>query len=158
MLLESTPTLQHVAWKHQDSDALSASALPSLRTLHVEDVPRSPGTAGRALLCGASLEALGSVCVDAAALGALAHMRGEALRRFEVASFESITVLVRAVRLFPGLRCLRLPAVDYWHEHSPVTPEPVHLVRPLRQYLRLCVRTDMCVWAGRVGRGTCGAA
>lgn len=128
MLLESTPTLQHVAWKHLDPDALSSSALPSLRTIQVKGVPRSPGTAGRALLHnGASLEALGSVCVDTASLGALAHMHGETLRRFEVASFESIAVLVCAVRLFPRLRCLRLPAVDYWHEHSSVTPAPVHL-------------------------------
>ena len=109
---------------------MSTSVLPSLRTLHVEDVPRSPGPAGRALLHSgtAALEALGTVCVDTGALGALAHMRGDALRRFEVASFESIAVLVRAVRLFPCLRWLRLPAVDYWHEHSPVTPVPVHLV------------------------------
>ena len=129
-LLENTPTLQHVAWKHLNPDAMSTSVLPSLRTLHVEDVPRSPGPAGRALLHSgtAALEALGTVCVDTGALGALAHMRGDALRRFEVASFESIAVLVRAVRLFPCLRWLRLPAVDYWHEHSPVTPVPVHLV------------------------------
>ena len=139
-LLECTPTLQHVALKHLDPDALSANALPSLRTLHVDDVSRSPGTAGRALLRSgtAALEALGSVCVDSAALGTLAHMRGGALRRFEVASFESIAVLVRAVRLFPCLRWLRLPAVDYWHEHSPVTPAPVHLVRPVRPCIGMC--------------------
>jgi hypothetical protein len=159
MLLESTPTLQHVAWKHLDPDALSSSALPSLRTIQVKGVPRSPGTAGRALLHnGASLEALGSVCVDTASLGALAHMHGETLRRFEVASFESIAVLVCAVRLFPRLRCLRLPAVDYWHEHSSVTPAPVHLVRPLHLYLCLSVRVDVRGVAGRVGRGAGRAA
>ncbi|KAI9434792.1 hypothetical protein H4582DRAFT_743801 [Lactarius indigo] len=128
MLLERTPTLQHAAWKYLDPGALSTSALPALRTLHVMEVPGSPSAAGRVLLHGgATLEALGSICVNAAALEALAHMRGEALRRLEVASFESIAVLVRAVRLFPRLRWLRLPAVDYWHEHSPVTPAPVHL-------------------------------
>ncbi|KAI9442865.1 hypothetical protein BJY52DRAFT_1420908 [Lactarius psammicola] len=128
MLLERTPKLQHAAWRHIDPDALSPGALPALRTLHVEEVPCSPGLAGRALLRGgAALDALGSVCVDEATVEALAYMRGEALRRLEVASFESIAMLVRAVRLFPCLRLLRLPAVDYWHEHSPVTPAPVHL-------------------------------
>ncbi|KAH9046341.1 hypothetical protein EDB83DRAFT_2404658 [Lactarius deliciosus] len=128
MLLERTPALQHATWKHLDPDALSPGALPALRTLHVEEVPGSPGAAGRALLRGgAALDSLGSIRVDADALEALAHVRGEALRRLEVASFESIAVLVRAVRLFPRLRCLRMPAVDYWHEHLPVTPAPVHL-------------------------------
>ncbi|KAI9452562.1 hypothetical protein BJY52DRAFT_1226064 [Lactarius psammicola] len=128
MLLERTPKLQHAVWRHIDPDALSTGALPALRTLHVEEVPCSPGVAGRALLRGgAALDALGSVCVDEATVETLAHMRGEVLRRLEVASFESIAVLVRAVRLFPCLRLLRLPAVDYWHEHSPVTPAPVHL-------------------------------
>ncbi|KAI9437370.1 hypothetical protein BJY52DRAFT_612299 [Lactarius psammicola] len=131
MLLERTPKLQHAAWRHIDPDALSPGALPALHTLHVEEVPCSPGVAGCALLRGgAALDALGSVCVDEATVEALARMRGEALRCLEVASFESIAVLVRAVRLFPCLRLLRLPAVDYWHEHSPVTPAPVHLVRP----------------------------
>lgn len=142
VLLERTPTLQQAAWRHLDPDPLSASALPALRTLRVEDMPSSPGTAGRALLhSSAALEALGSICVDAAALGALAHMRGDALRCFEIASFESIAVLVRAVRLFPRLRWLRLPAVDYWHEHSHVTPAPVHLVRPftlIHAYVHVC--------------------
>ncbi|KAH9169634.1 hypothetical protein EDB89DRAFT_2196357 [Lactarius sanguifluus] len=128
MLLEHTPTLQHVTWKHLDSDPLSPGALPALCTLHVEEVPGSPGPAGRALLRGgAALDSFGSIRVDADALEALAHMRGEALRRLEVASFESIAVLVRAVRLIPRLRLLHIPAVDYWHEHSPVTPAPVHL-------------------------------
>ncbi|KAI9443860.1 hypothetical protein H4582DRAFT_2095276 [Lactarius indigo] len=128
MLLEHTPRLQHAAWKHLDPGALSTSALPALRTLHVMEMPGSPATAGRALLHGgAALELLGSVCVDAVVLEALAHMRGEALCRLEVASFESIAVLVHAVRLFPRLRWLRIPAVDYWHEHSPVTPASVHL-------------------------------
>lgn len=40
MLLERISTLQHVAWKHLDPDALSTSALPSLRTLHVEEESR----------------------------------------------------------------------------------------------------------------------
>ncbi len=155
MLLERTPTLQHAAWKHLDPDALSAGTLPALRTLHVEEVSCSPGAAGRALLRGgASLDVLGSICVDVASLEALAHMRGEALRRLEVASFESIAVLVRAVRLFPHLRWLRMPAVDYWHEHSPVTPSPVHLVRPSRQYMRLSVRADQRVW-GRASGSRC---
>lgn len=127
-LLERTPTLQHVTWRHLDPDPLSTGALPALRTLHAEEAPGSPSAAGRALLrAGAALDALGSVCVDVDTLEALAHMRGEALRRLEVASFESIAALVRAVRLFPRLRWLRMPAVDYWHEHLPVTPAPVHL-------------------------------
>lgn len=146
-LLERTLTLRHIAWKHLDPDALSASALPTLRTLHVEEVPGSPGAAGRALLRGgASLDALGRVCVDAAALEALEYMHGEALRHFEVTSFESIAVLVRAVRLFPRLRSLRVPAVDYWHEHAPVTPAPVHLVRPSRQ-ISTFVHADGPVYA-----------
>jgi hypothetical protein len=142
-LLERSPTLQHAAWKHLNPDALSSRALPALRTLHVEEVPYSPGVAGRALLRGASLDALGRMCVDMVALEALTHMRREALRRLEVASFESIAVLVRAVRLFPRLRWLRVPAVDYWHEHAPVTPAPVHLVRPStnRGYVYPCVLT-----------------
>ena len=141
ILLERTPTLQHVTWRHLDPDALSTSALPALRTLRVEEVPGSPGAAGRALLqSGADLEALGNICVDAAALGALAHMGGDALRCLEIVSFESIAVLVRAVQLFPRLRWLRLPAVDYWHEHSSVTPAPVHLVRPFRaKYMHISV-------------------
>jgi hypothetical protein len=135
-LLERTPTLQHAAWSHLDPDAvLSANALPALRTLCVENVrSSSPGTAGRALLRNGvvALHALGSICVDESALDALAHMRGEALCRLDISSFESIAVLVRAVRLFLRLRWLRLPAVDYWHEHLPVTPAPVHLVRFIR--------------------------
>jgi len=163
MLLERTPMLQHATWKHLDPDVLSAGALPALRMLHVEGVPCSPGAAGRALLRGgASLDVLGSVCVDvlgsvcmdADALEALAHMHGEALRHLEVASFESIAVLVRAVRLFPCLRWLRMPTVDYWHEHSPVTPAPVHLVRPSRQYMRLSVCADERVW-GRASGSRC---
>ncbi|KAI9443875.1 hypothetical protein H4582DRAFT_1917397 [Lactarius indigo] len=54
-------------------------------------------------------------------------MRGEALRRLEVASFESIALLVGAMRPFPRLRWLCMPTVDYWHEDSPVTPTSVHL-------------------------------
>ena len=108
----------------------------------------------RARRGGAALDALGSVCVDAAALEALAHMRGEAPCRLEVASFESIAVIVRAVQLFPRLCWLRMPAVDYWHEHSPVTPAPVHLVRPSRQYMRLSVRSDGRVW-GRANGSRC---
>jgi hypothetical protein len=131
-LLECTPTLQHAAWKHLEPETvLSANALPALRTLRVEDVySSSPGTAGRALLRNgaASLHSLGSICVDEATFDALAHMPGEALRYLDISSFESIALLVRAVRLFPRLRWLRLPAVDYWHEHLPVTPTPVHLV------------------------------
>ncbi|KAH9035979.1 hypothetical protein EDB84DRAFT_1203663 [Lactarius hengduanensis] len=127
-LLDRTPTLQHATWKHLDPDPLSPGALPALRALHVDEVPGSPAAAGRALLRGgAALDSLGSIRVDADALEALAHMRGEALRHLEVTSFESIAVLVRAVRLFPRLRWLRMPAVDCWHEHLPVTPAPVHL-------------------------------
>ena len=156
IFLERTPTLQHAAWKHLEPDALPASALPALRTLHVDEVQCSPGAAGRALLqCGAALEALGRVCVDAATLEALVKMRGEALRRLEVASFESIAVLVRAVRLFPRLRWLRVPAVDYWHEHAPITPAPVHLVRPSCQYARLSVRADgVCAYGGSRASGS----
>ena len=142
-LLERTPTLQHAAWKHIDPDAvLSSNALPTLRTLRVQDVwGSSPGTAGRALLRNgaAALHALGSICIDEATLDALAHMRGEVLLHLEISSFESITVLVCAVRLFPRLRWLRLPAVDYWHEHLPVTPTPVHLVMSPLATLRGCV-------------------
>ncbi|KAI9434799.1 hypothetical protein H4582DRAFT_743992 [Lactarius indigo] len=76
MLLEHTPMLQHAAWKHLDPGALSTSALPAQHMLHVMEVPGSPAAARRALLhSGVALEALGSVCVDAAALEALADMR-----------------------------------------------------------------------------------
>ena len=140
-LLERTPTLQHAAWKHLEPDTLlSANALPALRTLRMEDVySNSPGTAGRALLRNGAvaLHALGSICVDEATFDALAHVRGEALLHLQISSFESIAVLVRVVRLFPRLRWLRLPAVDYWHEHLPVTPTPVHLVMSPLETLRI---------------------
>jgi hypothetical protein len=48
------------------------------------------------------------------------------LRVLDVARFDSIASLVRVVRLFARLRWLRVPAIDYWHEHAPVTPAPVH--------------------------------
>ncbi len=143
--LQGTPPLQRAAWSHLGPEALSTGALLALHTLHAEGVLARRG--------GAALDALGSVYVDAAALEALAYMRGEAPCRLEVASFESI-VLVRAVRLFPRLRWLRMPAVDYWHEHSPVTPAPVHLVRPPRQYMRLSVRSDEHMW-GRANGSRC---
>ena len=102
---------------------------------------------GRALLRAngaAALHALGSICIDEATLDVLAHMCGEALRHLQISSFESITVFVRAIRLFPRLRWLRLPAVDYWHEHLAVTPAPVHLVvfpLPNSASMRACVLT-----------------
>ncbi|KAI9434813.1 hypothetical protein H4582DRAFT_2080474 [Lactarius indigo] len=60
-------------------------------------------------------------------LEALVHIRGEALRRLVVSSFESTAVLIHAVRLFPCMRWLRLIAVNYWYEQSPITRTPVHL-------------------------------
>ena len=66
---------------------------------------------------------------------------------------------MRAIRLFPHFRLLRVPVADYWHEHAPVTPAPVYLARPSRQYivylcaLTVCVRTGE---VGRVGRVACG--
>ena len=130
-LLKRTPTLQHAAWKHIDPDAvLCANALLALRTMRVQDVwSSSPSTAGRAFLRnGCFSHSLRSICVDEATFDVLAHMPGEALRHLEISTFESIAVLVRVVRLFPRLHWLCLPAVDYWHEHLPVTPMHVHLV------------------------------
>jgi hypothetical protein len=126
-LLERTPTLHHVAWRYLEPNPLTPGTLPALRSL-CADVPDSPGTAGRALLPGAALVALGPICVVASSctLDVMAQMRGEALRVLDVARFESIPLLVRVVRLFPCLRWLRVPAVDYWHEHASVTPAPVH--------------------------------
>src|SRR6266702_3559591 len=135
-LLQGTPALQRAAWSHLFPEALSAGALLALHTLHAEGVPARRG--------GAALDALGSVCV-------------EALRHLEVASFESFAVIVRAVRLFPRLRWLRMPAVDYWHEHLPVTSAPVHLVRPANICVYPCALTGGC-GVGRMGRGACGAA
>ncbi|KAI0260322.1 hypothetical protein BC834DRAFT_973575 [Gloeopeniophorella convolvens] len=125
-LLERTPTLRAASWFFLDPGPLAAGALPALRALRV-DVPDGPGKIGRALLPGAALEALGPLCVSPEALGALAGMRGDALRRLEVCKFDNIALLARVVRLFPRLSCLRVPAVDYWHDHSSVTPAPVHL-------------------------------
>ena len=140
-LFERTATLQHAAWKHIDPDAvLCANPLPAFPTMRVEDVwSSSPGTTGRAFLRNgaASLHSLGSICVDEATFDTPAHVRGEALPHLEISSFESITVLVHAVWLFTRLRWLRLPAVDYWHEHLPVTPTPVHLVMSPLATLRL---------------------
>ncbi|KAH9952342.1 hypothetical protein BGW80DRAFT_1470396 [Lactifluus volemus] len=102
-LLERTPTLQHVAWRYLEPNPLSPNALPALRSLRI-DVPDSPGAAG----CG------------------LLHAPADTLRVLDVARFDGIASLVRVVRLFARLRWLRVPAVDYWHEHAPVTPAPVH--------------------------------
>ncbi|KAI9511018.1 hypothetical protein F5148DRAFT_1327872 [Russula earlei] len=126
--LERTPTLEHAAWRHIDPGPLSPRALPSLRSLRAE-VPDSPGGAGRGLLLrgGAELAALGPVCIAPRTVDAMALMRREALCLLDVAAFESIAMLVRAVRLFPRLRWLRVPAVDYWYAYAPATPAPVHL-------------------------------
>jgi hypothetical protein len=124
-LLERTPTLQHVAWRYLDPRPLSPGTLPALRSLRA-DVPDSPGNAGRRLLHGAALAALGPVCIAPCTLDAMVQIRHEALRVLDVARFESITLLVRVAQLFAHLRWLRVPAVDYWHEHGPITPAPVH--------------------------------
>ncbi|KAI0302868.1 hypothetical protein B0F90DRAFT_1925019 [Multifurca ochricompacta] len=124
--LERTPTLQHVAWYHLDPGPLSSGALPALRSLRA-DVPDSPGIAGRALLPDSALVSLGPICVTPRTMEAMEHMRRrEMLRRLDVVSFESIPSLVRVVSLFPHLRWLRVPTVDYWHEHRTVTPVPIH--------------------------------
>jgi hypothetical protein len=125
-LLKHTRTLQHVAWHYLEPGP--PGTLPALRSLRA-DVPDSPGAAGRGLLPGAALAALGPVCVAPCTLDAMAQMRGEALRALDVARFESIALLMHTVRLFGHLRWLRVPAVDYWHEDAPVTPAPVHNVR-----------------------------
>ena len=98
-LLERTPTLEHVAWRYLEPGPLVPGTLPTLRSLRA-DVLDSPGAAGRGLLPGAALAALGPVCVSPCTLDAMAQMRGEALRALDVARFESIALLVRAVRLF----------------------------------------------------------
>ena len=143
-LLMRTPTLQHVAWRYLEPGPLAPGTLPALRSLHA-GVPDSPGAAGRGLLPHAALAALGPVCVVPCTLDVMEQMRGEALRALDVARFESITLLVRAVRLFAGLRWLRVPAVDYWHEHAPVTPAPVHNVRviPVLGYKRSCILREL---------------
>ncbi|KAI9434801.1 hypothetical protein H4582DRAFT_2080442 [Lactarius indigo] len=64
---------------------------------------------------------------NARVLEALVHIRGEALRRLVVSSFESTAILIHAVRLFPCMRWLRLIAVNFWYEQSPITRTPVHL-------------------------------
>jgi hypothetical protein len=126
-LLERTPTLQHVAWRYLEPKPLSPNALPTLRSLRA-DVPDSPGAAGRGLLRTAEhLAALGPVYVTTETLEAMVQMRRrDTLRVLDVARFDSIASLVRVVRLFARLRWIRVPAVDYWHEHAPVTPAPVH--------------------------------
>ena len=80
--------------KHLEPEALSNTALASLRKL-TRTSKQSPSVtwitraAVRTLLCSeiAALEVLDHVCVDASALGALAHMRacGETLRRLRCA-------------------------------------------------------------------------
>ncbi|KAH9953700.1 hypothetical protein BGW80DRAFT_1567137 [Lactifluus volemus] len=126
-LLERTPTLQHVAWRYLEPNPLSPNALPALRSLRI-DVPDSPGAAGCGLLRTAEhLAALGPVYVTPETLEAMVQMRRrDTLRVLDVARFDGIASLVRVVRLFARLRWLRVPAVDYWHEHAPVTPAPVH--------------------------------
>ena len=143
-LLELTPTLQHAAWRHIDPGPLHPRALLSLRTLCADVLPDSPGVAGRALLVqGApALLALGPVCVTPRTVDAMAlrmvrrrsREEEDTIYRLYVEAFESFALLVRAVRLFPGLRWLRVPAVDYWYEHAPVTPAPVHPVRSSPPY------------------------
>jgi hypothetical protein len=73
--------------------------LPALRSLLCANVLLgSPGAVGLCLLplCGL----LGPVCD----VTAMAQMYGSALRALDVARFESIALLVRAVRLFARLR------------------------------------------------------
>ena len=47
----------------------------------------------------------------------------------------------------------RLPAVDIWHEHSPLMPVSMHLVRPRHRYVRSCVRLLKCVGSASGSRG-----
>jgi len=133
--LERTPTLEHAAWRPIDPGPLSPNALPTLRSLRA-DVPTSPGAAGRGILLrgddgsgSAELVALGPVCIAQPTVDAMMLMRraaAGALCSLDVAEFESMALLCRALRLFPRLRWLRVPAVDYWYGYAPVTPAPVH--------------------------------
>ncbi|KAH9011722.1 hypothetical protein EDB83DRAFT_2448082 [Lactarius deliciosus] len=146
MPLDHTLMLQHAALKHLDPDIPSLIALQMLHMPQVKEVPSSPGTTGHPERC--------YCCVDADALETLVPMHEEALRRLEIASFESIVVFVRAMRvpvLAAHARCrLRTPALAC-HARAPGAP-PI----PIRAFV--CIALTGVGEGGRVGQGGCGAA
>jgi len=168
--LERTPTLEHAAWRPTDPGPLSPTALPALRSLRA-DVPTSPGAAGRGILLrrennnddgggggDAELVALGPVCIVQPTVDAMMRMRRKALCSLDVAAFENLALLVRALRLFPRLRWLRVPAVDYWYGYAPVTSAPIHVVRTFPPPIHppthlLCARAFEFRWFGVLMRG-----
>ncbi|KAI0052023.1 hypothetical protein FA95DRAFT_113703 [Auriscalpium vulgare] len=132
-LLEETPTLEVLEGNMGWGRALQPGSLPNLRRIAVYMGFYSTVEGVVTLFLDESLaprrlEEFSCAVLTADVVDILRRgLHADTLRKLSVLFFESLSVLVDVVRLFPRLTWLSVPSREYMNDYHSATIKPIHL-------------------------------